>query len=134
VTTGGYRRLRPGPLAVAAALVALQGLAGVAYGGYLAVRALVDDPAESVVGAEIGALLLVAGGAGLIACARGLLGARGWARAPVITVQLLAVLIGINYVQTPAPGPTVGVALLVLAGAVLYALATPAARLAFDEE
>lgn len=125
---------RPAPLTAAGVLVGLQGLAGIAYGAYLGVRALVDDPAESLVGAELGALLLVAGGAGLLACARGLLGRRGWARAPVITVQLLAALLGFNYLQVPSPGPTYGVAVLVLAGAVLYALATPAARLAFDED
>jgi hypothetical protein len=136
VTTGGGRgdATRPAPLLVASGLVALQGLVGIAYGLYLGIRALVDDSAESLAGAEIGALLLIAGGAGILACARGLASRQGWARAPVITVQLLTALVGFNFVQAPGPFPFFGAVAILLAGAVLYSLATPAARLAFAED
>ena len=61
--------------------------------------------------------------------ARGVDQVRGWALAPALTVQLLALPIGIGLAYGRVWLAAVPV--LLLAGAVLYQLATPEARLAF---
>jgi hypothetical protein len=54
----------------------------------------------------------------------------GWARGPVVAVQLFLGLFGV-YSTFEWNGPLVGVPLLLMAAAVLYLLMTPEARLAF---
>jgi hypothetical protein len=130
---GGLPERAPGPLAAAAALVALEGAVAVAYGLYLAVRALVDDPAESVVGVELGALLVVLLGVGMLAAARALLRRRGWARGPVTTVQLLVLLTALSFLSGASRGFAVGGAVAaLLAVAVLVQLFSRPAREAFE--
>ena len=112
----------------AALLVGVEGAAlGVLGTGY-AVAGVVGDPfdrtatlLEGGFAALVGLLLLVV--------ARALLGVRGWARSPAVVLQLLALPVGLGLVQggvLVAAVPVLG-----LAGAVLYQLATPEARLAF---
>ena len=65
----------------------------------------------------------------VVLVARGLSRVQGWARAPAVVVQLLALPVGVGLVQGRVWYAAVPV--LALAGSVLYCLATPEARLAF---
>ncbi len=69
-------------------------------------------------------------GVALAAAAAGLRRVAGWARGPVIVLQILLGLLGYT---TAFPGgqPLLGIPLVVLAITELYLLATPEARLAF---
>lgn len=101
-TRGALRRWLavPRPLAVwaTAALLALQGLA-------LVVIALVGASdllpgRERVLGVAVALTLSAAGAAWLLlASAYALTLGRSWVRGPVITVQVLAALVGVNFVQ-----------------------------------
>lgn len=78
--------------------------------------------AEVVVAAAVAALFAAA--------ARGIWRAAGWARSPVVVLQLL--LGAVAYTAAfQAHQPLIGIPVLVLAAAELWLLATPAARLAF---
>jgi hypothetical protein len=71
-----------------------------------------------------------AGAVLLAAAARGIWRASGWARSPVVVLQLL--LGAVAYTAAFQAGqPLIGIPVLVLAAAELWLLATPAARLAF---
>ena len=116
------------PVTRAALLVAGEAgaltLLGVAY----AVAGVVGEPFDRT------ATLLEAGfavvvGLLLLAVARGLHQVRGWSRSPAVVLQLLALPVGVGLVQGQVWVAAVPV--LLLAGSVLYQLATPEARLAF---
>ena len=121
---------RSSPVRRAALLLGLEAVAvallGVGYAG----AALVGDP-ESRAGALVGGALIVGWGVLL-----GLLGrlvdqVRRWARSPAVVVQLLGLIMGVQLAQLGlwlAALPA-----LLLAGSVLYQLATPEARIAFRE-
>lgn len=110
----------------AAALVGLQGAAlvllGVAYG----VAGLLGEPFDRTA-TVLEALLAVGAGLLVLLVARGLWRTQGWARSPAVVVQLLALPVGVGLVQGRVWYAAVPV--LVLAGSVLYLLATPEARL-----
>jgi hypothetical protein len=119
---------RPGPLLVAAALLAVEGaalsLVGIGYG----VAAVVGDPDDrGFTLLEAGMVLLL--GLALLLVARGVARARGWARSSGVTVQLLALPVGLGLAQNGVW--LLAVPVLALAATVLYQLATPEARLAF---
>jgi hypothetical protein len=78
-------------------------------------------------------IVIVAGGAVVLgAAAVGLWRVAGWARGPVIALQLL--LAALAYTTAfEAEQPVVGLPVLVLVAAELYLLATPEARLAYLE-
>jgi hypothetical protein len=113
----------------AAALVALEGgglvLGGVAYG----VAGLVGDPFDRTATLLQAAFALVVGVLVLLV-ARGLHRTSGWSRSPVVLLQLLALPVGVGLAQSGIWYAAVPV--LLLAAAVLYLLATPEARLAFE--
>ncbi len=119
------------PVARAALLVAVEGLAlvvlGVAYGA----AGVLGDPFDRTATLLEAGLAALAGGLVLLV-ARGLADVRGWARAPAVVVQLLALPVGVGLVQGQVWLAAVPV--LVLAGAVLYLLATAEARFAFRED
>ena len=122
----------PRTVLAAAALVGVEGAVSVAYAVYLAVRAVGDAPAESVAGVEIGALLVLLLGVALLAAARGLARLRGWARGPVVTVQLLTLLTAVSFLPAAGPPFVTGSAVaLVLAVAVLVLLFRRGSRDAF---
>jgi len=108
-------------LVVAAAVVALEAVTLLAVGGSV------------VLGSERGRLVLdvtttaffLLYGCGLLVCARGLVLARRWARAPVVLAQLIQVLVAWSFL----PGETRWVAILlaVSAVAVLASVLSPAA-------
>ena len=80
--------------------------------------------------AEVAVLALVA--AGLGAAAVGLSRVAGWARGPVIAVQIFFGLSGF-VAAFEADRPLIGVPVLALVVTELYLLATPEARLAYLE-
>jgi hypothetical protein len=112
----------------AALLVAIEGAAlsalGLAYGA----AGLLGEPFDRTATLLEAALAVLVGGL-LLLVARGLAQVRGWARSPAVVVQLLALPVGAGLVQGRVW--TAAAAVLGLAGAVLYLLATAEARLAF---
>jgi hypothetical protein len=116
------------PVARAALLVAVEGVAltvlGVAYG----VAGAVGEPFDRTA-TLVEAAFAVVGGVLVLLVARGLARVRGWSRSPAVVVQLLALPVGVGLVQGQVW--TAAVPVLLLAGSVLYWLATPEARLAF---
>ena len=76
-------------------------------------------------------MVAVAAGAALLATAAvGIWRASGWARSPVVVLQLLLGAVAYTTVFQ-AHQPSIGIPVLVLAAVELYLLATPEARLAF---
>ena len=119
------------PVARAALLVAVEGLAllvlGLVYGTAGVVGAPFDRTATLL---EAGLAVVV--GAAVLLVARGLGEVRGWARAPAVVVQLLALPVGVGLLQgrvLVAAVPVLG-----LAVSVLYLLLTAEAREAFGED
>lgn len=116
------------PIDRAAVLVGVEGAALVVLGTGYGIAGLLGEPFDRA------ATLLEAGfavlaGVLVLLVARGLLRVAGWARSPAVVLQLLALPVGAGLVQGGvwyAAVPVLG-----LAGAVLYQLATPEARLAF---
>jgi hypothetical protein len=112
----------------AAAVVAVEGVALTLLGLGYGVAGLVGDPFDRT------ATLLQAGfailaGVLVVLVARGLTRAAGWARSPVVVLQLLAIPVGAGLVQGQVWYAAVPV--LLLPAVVLYLLATPEARLTF---
>jgi hypothetical protein len=108
--------------------VALEGAALTVLGVVYGVAGVVGDPFDRAATLlEAGLAVLV--GALVLVVARGLGRVQGWSRSPAVVAQLLALPVGIGLVQGEVWAAAVPV--LLLAGAVLYELATPAARLAF---
>jgi len=119
------------PVARAALLVAVEGLALTVLGVVYGVAGVVRDPFDRTATLlEAGFAVLV--GVLLLLVARGLAEVRGWARSPAVVVQLLALPVGYGLVQGRVWSAAVPV--LLLAGAVLWHLATAEARLAFREQ
>jgi hypothetical protein len=112
----------------ASLVVALEGavllLLGLGYG----VAGLVGDPFDRTATLLEAVFAMVVGGL-LLVVARGLSRVDGWSRSPAVVVQLLALPVGAGLVQGQVWWAAVPV--LLLAGTVLYLLATPEARLAF---
>ena len=82
----------PRPRLAAAALVALEGLAGVVAGAGFVIAALAGDPSNRSDAVVLGCLLLLYG-AGVLAIARGVLRARDWARTPAFLVQFFGLVV-----------------------------------------
>lgn len=96
-------RKRPSTVQAAAALEGAEGLAAVGFGVYTGVETAVGaavDPA-SAIGVTV---LALAGGIGMLACARGLLRADQWSRAPTVLTQLFALPIAWSMWQSDRPG------------------------------
>ncbi|MFI0355484.1 hypothetical protein [Actinomadura sp. 9N407] len=80
---------RPMTVNAAAALEAAEGAAALGLGLFVGIETIIGravDPA-SAIGVTV---LALAGGAGMLACARGLLRAESWSRAPTVLTQLFA--------------------------------------------
>lgn len=84
---------RPPGLLPAAVLVALEGIAALAYGVF---EVFQIRPERLVVGLGAG-ILLVGYGVALLALARGLLRVRRWTRAPVVATQLIHLPLAWNF-------------------------------------
>jgi len=112
----------------AALLVALEGAVLAVLGVGYSVAGVVGDPFDRRA-TLLGAAFTVLAGVLVLLVARGLHRVAGWARSPAVVLQLLALPVGVGLVQGRVWYAAVPV--LVLAGSVLYLLATPEARLAF---
>jgi peptidoglycan/LPS O-acetylase OafA/YrhL len=116
-------------LRVAAALVVVEGLLLVAAGVLLLVRTVTGTPNDVGTAIFLAALALAVGVL-LAWVGRPFARGRRWARSPIVVVQLLALPVGVGFVQ----GALYGYAVpdLALAIAVLALLVTPAARTPFE--
>ncbi|MFJ2258025.1 hypothetical protein ACIOKD_06680 [Streptomyces sp. NPDC087844] len=115
---------RPGRLTMAAALVALEGVALVAGGVYLLVMGLTghpDDRSQAVTG---GVTLIALALLPLLA-ARGLLLRRSWSRGPAIITQIMALPVAYNLLQADSLAIPGGIALAVAAVATLVLILNP---------
>jgi hypothetical protein len=115
-------------VARAALLVALEGAALTLLGLGYGVAGLVGQPFDRTA-TLLEAAFTVLAGVLVLLVARGLQRVAGWSRSPAVVLQLLALPVGVGLVQGQvwyAAAPV-----LLLAGSVLYLLATPEARLAF---
>lgn len=122
----------PGPLRVAAVLVALESLALVAAAAVLVVKTVAGKP-DDVWRALLGAALALAGAAALGFAARALLRLRPAARSPVVVVQLLALPVSYS-LWFQAGRADYGAPIMLAAVAVLFLLFTPPARAALDRD
>ncbi len=100
---------------VAAALAVVVAAGLIRYGVFLVVQWFRDEPAQPLNAALIIGFS-VGWGVALLACARGLRNRRRWARAPVITSDLVLVTVG--WLLASGQGLEVGFGALVLALAV----------------
>jgi len=106
--------------------------AALAVGALWLLYLVVTSTADSVAAALGEVVFVAAGAAVLAAAAAGLRRVAGWARGPVVVLQLL--LAALAYTTAFDAGrPEIGIPVLVLVAAVLYLLATPESRLAYAE-
>ena len=112
----------------AALLVGVEGAVLAVLGAGYAVAGVVGEPFDRTATLLEGGFAVLAGALVLLV-ARSLARVRGWARSPAVVLQVLALPVGAGLVQGEVWYAAVVV--LGLAGAVLYQLATPEARLAF---
>ncbi|MFI0411500.1 hypothetical protein [Actinomadura sp. 3N508] len=107
---------RPITVQAAAALEAVEGVAAVGFGVYTGVETATGgavDPA-SAIGVTV---LALAGGLGMLACARGVWRADQWSRAPAVLTQLFALPVAWSLWQSDRPAiaiPMAAVAVLAL--------------------
>ncbi|MGY2002416.1 hypothetical protein [Blastococcus sp. SYSU DS1024] len=121
----------PPSLRRAALVVALEALA-FAVGALVLLYLTLAGAPESVPRA-LAEVVLAALAAGVLgAGARGLWRVAGWARAPVVALQLFLGLTGFTFAFS-AQQPLIGLPILVLAATVLYLLAAPDSRLAYED-
>ncbi|MEV5414422.1 hypothetical protein AB0K60_37000 [Thermopolyspora sp. NPDC052614] len=120
----------PFTLALAAAVLALEGLTILGLGGIAAVVTVVGDPIDvstSIAEAAIGVVI----GAALVWVAYGAFTAQRWSRSPGVLAQIFAVPVAITLIQSDRVVP--GAALLVAAAAGLITLlAPPTTRVLYD--
>ena len=121
----------PRSLRWAAVVVGVEAAALVLMAGWL-LYLVVSSTADSVA-AALGEVAFVAAGAAVLAAAAvGLWRVAGWARGPVVVLQLL--LAALAYTTAFDAGrPEIGLPVLVLVATELYLLATPESRLAYAE-
>jgi hypothetical protein len=128
MTTGpsSAEQQAPVSLRAAAALVAIEGLAGAAAAVGFAVAAVTGHPADRATALTLAALLAVLA-AGLVLVARGLLQARPAAATPAYLAQFFTLIVAYYQRHTLL---VVTVALAVVAVATVVALAAPDSRAA----
>jgi hypothetical protein len=103
----------PRPRLAAAALVALEGLAGVVAGAGFVIAALAGDPSNRGDAVVLGVLLLLCG-AGVLAVGRGVLRSSDWARTPAFLVQFFGLVVAWNQRKT-VPAMTVALGIVCVA-------------------
>jgi hypothetical protein len=119
----------PGAVRRAALVVAVEAVLLAAVALLLLWLTVTSEPDS--VGRALAEVVYVGLGAGLLAAAAvGLWRMSGWARGPVVVLQILLGLLGYT-LAFEAGRPLIGVPVLVLVATELYLLATPEARLAF---
>ncbi|MCF6506005.1 hypothetical protein E9549_01055 [Blastococcus sp. MG754426] len=121
----------PPSLRRAALVVAVEGLAFGVLTLVLLYLTLTGN-AESVPRALAEVVLAALAAGVLLAAARGLWRVAAWARAPVVALQLFLGLTGFTFAFS-AQQPLIGLPILALVAAVLYLLAAPDSRLAYED-
>lgn len=120
----------PITLAIAAVVIALEGLTILGLGGYVAVQTVVGEPFDvstSIAEAAIGVIV----GAALVWVAWGVFGAQRWSRSPGVLAQIFAVPVAITLIQSDRRAA--GAALLAAAVVALVTLlAPPSTRVLYD--
>jgi hypothetical protein len=116
----GYRH-RPLTLAVAAVVLAIEGLAALGLGGYVAVETVVGSPSDTASSIGVAAFGVLVG-AGLLWVAYGVLRAARWSRGPGVVTQIFAVPLGWTLLPNQRP---IGILLIAAAAVVLVALLAP---------
>jgi hypothetical protein len=125
------RREAPRTLRWAALVVGVEA-AAIAAGALFLLYLVLTSTADSMSRALAEVVVVGAGAAVLATAAVGLWRVAGWARGPVIVLQLL--LAALAYTTAFEAGrPAVGLPVLVLVATELYLLATPESRLAYLE-
>lgn len=118
----------PRRVRLAGVLVALQGLAGVAFAVAVLVLAFGDSGGDSAGGnlfGEAGYFALL--GAGVLACGVGLILGKTWARTPTLVIEIL--LLGVSwYAIGPSSRPAYGFPVAALCLLTLVLLLTAPAR------
>ncbi|SDX46888.1 hypothetical protein SAMN05661080_00028 [Modestobacter sp. DSM 44400] len=128
---GRVRPQAPGAVRRAALVVAVEAAALGAVGLWLLVLTVTGNPDS--VGRALATVVYVGLAAALLGGASvGLWRVSGWARGPVVVLQLLLAVIGYS-LAFQAERPLLGVPVLALVALEFYLLATPEARLAFME-
>jgi hypothetical protein len=117
----------PLPVRVAAALVALEGLAVIGYAG-VQLAAAVDGVAQVAI--SVGVFFLVYG-AGQLLVARGLWRCEGWARSGAVATQLIQ--LGVAWSLRDDPTTALAVVLAVVAAATAALLLTKASMAVFAD-
>ncbi|GAA5024817.1 hypothetical protein GCM10023317_71130 [Actinopolymorpha pittospori] len=120
-TPGPVRPSRiPPTLYAAAAVAALEALAGLGVGGWLTVEAVVQHPVGLAIAASAGVFVLAIG-VGLGFLAWGLFNGRRWSRGPTVATQLIMLPIGWEFLSgaTTAAGVVMLVAAVLTLGLVL---------------
>jgi hypothetical protein len=113
---------RPPWLFAVLAAVVVEALALAAVAVVVLVQALSGPSADLGLGVAL-AVLALAFGAGLVLCARGLWAGRRWARAPVVTWQLLQVAAVASGIGGDFGGPATG--LVILSAIAVIGVLTP---------
>ncbi|MGY1824967.1 MULTISPECIES: hypothetical protein [unclassified Blastococcus] len=121
----------PPSLRRAALVVALEGAILGVLALVLLYLTLTGDP-DSVARALAEVVLATLAAGVLLAGARGLWRVAAWARAPVIALQLFLGLTGFTFAFS-AQQPLIGLPILAMVVAVLYLLAAPDSRLAYED-
>ncbi|GAB1821921.1 hypothetical protein [Herbidospora sp. RD11066] len=113
---------RPFTIAVAAVVVAIEGLAALALGGWVAYETLIGA-AGDVMSSLVLAVFGLAVGAGLLWVAWGIVQLMRWSRGPAVVTQIFAVPVSISLIQAGQLGW--GVPLIAGAGVILVTLLAP---------
>ncbi|MEU5881934.1 hypothetical protein [Spirillospora sp. NPDC047279] len=113
---------RPMTVNAAAALEAAEGAAAIGFGLFVGVETLLGEAVDPATAIAV-TVLALAGGAGMLGCARGLLRAEPWSRAPTVLTQLFALPIAWSLWQSEQY--LIGVPLAVVAVLALVAALSP---------
>ncbi|WP_242614079.1 hypothetical protein [Actinomadura roseirufa] len=124
---------RPFTVHAAAALEAAEGLAAVGFGVFTGVETAAGAAVDPV--SAIGVTVLaLAGGLGMLACARGLLRADQWSRAPTVLTQLFALPVAWSLWQSDRPAVAVPMGLAAVLALVAVLSPPSTAWLVVDRE
>jgi hypothetical protein len=116
---------RPGRLAAAAALAALEGLALAVGGGAMVVLGLTGEPDDRQQAVTGGLTLIMLALLPLLA-ARGLFLCRSWSRGPAVITQIMALPVAYTLLQADSMAISGGIVLAVVAVTALILLVNPA--------
>ncbi|MES9542045.1 hypothetical protein [Actinomadura sp. NPDC000600] len=113
---------RPFTVQAAAALEAVEGAAAVGFGVFTGVETAAGAAVDPASGIGV-TVLALAGGLGMLGCARGLLRAAQWSRAPSVLTQLFALPVAWSLWQSDQPA--IAIPLGVVAVLALIAVLSP---------